>query len=86
MNRIINDLDLYYDKDTGKFYKTEEKEEDKKYRNNYYQEELLKVLIKIDSVEVIDVKDPEEKAVLKARRKDLIKNIQSVMKDIEKYK
>ncbi|KAH3686108.1 hypothetical protein WICPIJ_002914 [Wickerhamomyces pijperi] len=83
MNSTIEDLESYYNKDTGKYFSDSEKDEDKGFRNKYYQEELLKVLIKIDGVEVVDVKDQEEKASLKARRKELIKTVQSVMKDIE---
>ncbi|KAH3675678.1 hypothetical protein WICMUC_002595 [Wickerhamomyces mucosus] len=81
---IINfktDVETYYQVK----YK-EDNEEDRKYRYNYYQEESLKILIKIDGVDLADLENDEEKKQLKTKRKDFIKKIQNTIKNIEQYK
>lgn len=52
---------------------------------NYFSEELLKKLIKLDDVDLVKFK-PNDKQKLKQLRKDVIKKVQVVLKELDAKK
>lgn len=62
------------------------KADDKQYKFNYFQEELLKELIRLDGIELSEMNDLEKKQGLKISRKDLIKYIQGLQKELDAFK
>lgn len=60
-----------------------DKEDEKQiYERNYCNEMLLKLLIELDGVDLIAL-EPERKQILKQKRKDVIKVIQSELKALD---
>jgi HSP70 co-chaperone SNL1 len=59
--------------------------EDQIYRCNYFQEELLKLLISLDGVDLLTVDDEEVRLELKGTRKGLIKQIQLKQKELDQF-
>ncbi|SCU81078.1 LAMI_0B04720g1_1 [Lachancea mirantina] len=55
------------------------------YQRKYYNEMLLKLLIELDGVDLVDL-PAEEKAALKEKRKQTIKEIQSELKKLDALK
>lgn len=49
------------------------------YERNYCNEMLLKLLIELDGIDLVDL-EPERKKILKSKRKDVIKLIQTELK------
>lgn len=62
------------------------KADDKQYKFNYFQEELLKELIRLDGIELSEMNDLEKKQGLKTSRKGLIKYIQGLQKELDAFK
>ncbi|CAR23257.1 Snl1p [Lachancea thermotolerans CBS 6340] len=61
------------------------KSEKDQYQLNYYNEMLLKLVIELDGVDLVEV-EPELKAKLKSRRKQVIHEIQSNLKKLDQLK
>lgn len=84
----LNEYSIKYDQYVLEINKEINKEglndEDKKYKINYYLEELLKLLIKLDSIDLTLVKE-SKKQELKLIRKGLIKKIQLKQKEIDNF-
>ena len=49
------------------------------YERNYCNEMLLKLLIELDGIDLVEL-EPERKKILKSKRKDVIKLIQTKLK------
>ena len=77
---LVKQIDTYYDEFEGL------KDEDKQYKLNYFQEELLKELIKLDDVDLTELSDSDERQELKLQRKQYIKRIQGLLKDLDDWK
>jgi HSP70 co-chaperone SNL1 len=77
---MAQDIDEYY---AG--YQ-EYTKDDRTYKLNYFQEELLKELIKLDDVDLTVIQDQERKLELKQLRKDAIKRIQGLLKGLDEFK
>lgn len=58
------------------------KNEKEVYERNYCNEMLLKLLIELDGIDLVDV-EAERKKLLKQKRKDIIKVIQSELKTLD---
>lgn len=60
--------------------------DDRLYRFRFYQESLLKELIKLDGIDLTILEDEGLKKVLKDERKLIIKHIQGLQKGLDVYK
>ncbi|ODQ61867.1 hypothetical protein WICANDRAFT_76057 [Wickerhamomyces anomalus NRRL Y-366-8] len=60
--------------------------DDRLYKYNYFQEELLKELIKLDEIDLTLLDDETVKKTLKDERKIIIKHIQGLQKGLDGYK
>lgn len=70
-DRIIKLVEIY-----------DNKNEKLVYERNYCNEMLLKLLIELDGVDLVDI-EPERKAILKQKRKDIIKVIQKELSTLD---
>lgn len=86
LDTIANDMENTLGRGIKTYYADFEsyKAEDREYKLNYFQEELLKVLMKLDDVDLTILGD--EKTQLKTLRKSYIKRIQALMGELDAWK
>lgn len=87
LSKIAQEVETGLASQIGQLYAEKGKYDDSQaYQLGFYQEELLKKLIKLDDVDLTVIGDAGKKATLKAERKTVIRRIQGLLKGLDEWR